>query len=194
MSARDRILERRARFVSTALVLAAGCSREQTPATRAPEKDVVPAVTAQPASSVKPPKDRPPLEAKVSDGGVEHRDQAVARIEKTHAAVSKLASSVPPPCPLEHADCKAKFAAFADEWARLEDDLLSFLPRCPAKTPDDKAVEAMLTAHRNWLGEWLKAIDEAGRIAAGDAGTAWNELREKAIDAHPQPCLKYYCP
>lgn len=194
MSARDRILERRARFISTALVLAAGCSREQAQATRAPEKDVQPTVSAQPASAVKPPKDRPPLDATVSDAGVVHREEARRQIDATYTAVEKLASSVPAPCPLEHADCKAKFAAFADEWARLEDELHAFLPRCPAKTPDDKAVEAMLTAHRNWLQEWLKAIDEAGRVAAGDAGTAWSDLREKAIEAHPQPCLKYYCP
>lgn len=199
MSTRDRILERRAKFITTALVFAAGCSREQgVGATKVPDGEGKPKSSlapAQPSGPVKPPPGRPALEATVSEAGVTHRSEAVARIERTYEATAKLAAAVPAVCPLGHAECKARFEVFANEWARLRDDLRGFFGRCAAKTPDDKAVEAMLRAHHAWLQQWLGAIEVAGRSAVeGDAGAEWEDLLRKAQDAHPQPCLKYYCP
>jgi len=200
MARDEEILKRRARFISTALVLAAGCSREQSQATRVPEADGKPSVATaqpQPVGPVKPPADRPPLDAKVSTAGESKRAESIASIEKTHAAMSKLAGAVPAPCGLNHADCMAKFKTFADEWARLRDELLDFSPRCPAKLPDDIAIDGMLSAHRAWLTKWLDAIEAAGKSAAlsqSDASNEWNKLRNDAIEAHPQPCLKFYCP
>ena len=199
MSTRDRILERRAKFISTALVLAAGCSREQgNGASKLPEAESKPAtsVTAvQAAGPVKPPPDRPSVDPKVSAAGVTRRTQMVEFIEKVHAATAKLASSVPAPCAFGHEECKARFVVFTDEWARIKDELRGFYPRCPAKLPDDVAIDKMLSEHHRWLTKWLAAIELAGRSAIqGDSGTEWDDLLQKAADAHPQPCLKYYCP
>lgn len=197
--ARDRILERRARFISTAMLLAAGCSREQSSPTKLPDTEVkaTDASTPPPAvkpASVKPPPDRPSLDAKVSDAGVTRRDGALEMINKAYGATEKLASSVPAPCTLDHPECKEKLAKFLDEWARIEDELHGFYPRCPAKLPDDIAVDKMLSAHAAWLREWLTSIENAAKSTVGDAGTDWEKLRNDAINAHPQPCLKYYCP
>lgn len=205
MSARDRILERRAKFISTALVLAAGCSREQgaskvpgaevrpAPAASAPA-DATPSVAA-PGGPVRPPPGRPSLEVSVSAAGAPDKTAALARIDEVYRKVEALAGAVPAACPLGHAECKARFEKFADDLAVTRASMQRFIPPCPAKKADDKAIEALMTAHDRWFHQWLAAIEAAGRAAvADDAGTAWADLMRKADEAHPEPCLKYYCP
>jgi hypothetical protein len=197
MSARDRILERRAKFIGTALALATGCSRDPAASIKSPDgdgKSVSTAVAGDKAPPVPPPTERPSLVADVSDAGVGARDDTVAQIKALEDATSKLAASVPAPCPLDHAACKARLRAFADEWARLQGDAVQLERRCPAKTPDDRAVETLMREHRGWLLVWLAAIQKAARASVQGGGAEWDELVQKAEEAHPQPCLKYYCP
>lgn len=200
MSTRDRILERRAKFISTALVLAAGCSREQTIATKVPDgegaKPTPGAIAPVKPGPVAPPKDKPSFEIHVTSAAAERRDLLVKHLEKLHEDVAKLAGSLPAACPMDDAECKARFQAVASEITRIQEEGIQHLfPRCPAKTADDKAIEKAIDEHAAWLRSWLAAIDKAVRGALqGDAGAEWDALLGSAAAAHPQPCLKYYCP
>lgn len=200
----EDILKRRARFISAAAILAAGCSRDQStskpvavPSTESKPTASAPAET-KPPPPVKAPADRPPLDPKVSTAGQAKRADAAARIEKVNAAVEQAAAAIPAGCPLHDPACRARFKVFHDDLAKLRDDVYDLhLVRCPPKTPDDKAVEDMLQAHQAWLYRWIDDIEKAGRAAADahdDAGSVWDELHKEAAAAHPHPCLKFACP
>jgi len=198
----DDILKRRARFISAAALLAAGCSRDRaTPGpTAVPSSESKPATTAnaKPPPPVKPPADRPSLDAKVSTAGQAKRADAAARIEKVHGAIEQVANALPAGCPLHDPVCRARFKVFVGDIERLREDVHDLLVvRCPAKAPDDVALEKLLQAHQTWLYRWLDDIDRAGRAAADqheDAGSVWEELHRDAASAYPHPCLKFACP
>lgn len=194
----EEILRRRARFVSAALVLASGCTRNRDGASPLPDSEAVKAAPSPPMPAppprVPPPPDRPALSAKVSAAGEPARDAAIKQIETLHASIEKLAGSIPAACELSETSCHARFKAFAEQIAKLDDDVYALHPpRCPAKLPDDIAVEKLRSEHRSWLDQWLRAIDVAAE-QMHDAGTAWHDLRTAARAAYPHPCLKFYCP
>jgi hypothetical protein len=204
MARDEEILKRRARFISAAAILAAGCSRDQatTKPVAVPSSESKPTASS-PAESkappaVKPPPDRPPLDPKVSTAALAKRADAAARIEKVNKAVEEAAGAIPAGCPLHDPACRARFKIFHDDLAKLRDDAYNLnLVRCPAKAPDDKAIEDMLQRHQDWLYRWIHDIEKAGRAAADvheDAGSVWDELRGEAESAHPHPCLKFACP
>ncbi len=194
----EEILKRRARFVSAALLLAAGCTREKDGAAPLPpaeaKKPQPPEAPTKPPPRVEPPADRPSLTAKVSAASATKLADATAKIEKIHATIDKLASAVPAPCVLDEPTCKTRFKAFAGELAKLDDEIYKLSPpRCPAKLPDDKAIEEMVGDHRAWLSKWKHDIENVA-TAALDAGTAWEDMRREAAMAYPHPCLKFACP
>lgn len=200
----EDILKRRARFISAAALLAAGCSRDQatTKPSAVPSTESKPQATASAAAKPPPPvpapANRPSLEATVSAAGQAKRADAAARIEKVHTAIEQAAGAIPAGCPLHDPICRARFKVFADDLAKLREDVYELhAPRCPPKLADDIAVEKMLSAHQTWLYQWLEAIEKAGRDAAdqhGDAGSVWEELHSEAAKAHAHPCLKFACP
>lgn len=194
----EEILKRRARFVSAALVLAGGCTREKEGATAVPAAESAKAKTPDPPVTpppkVPPPPDRPSLEAKVSAAAKTKLSDSQAQIEKIYAGTEKLAAAVPAPCALDETSCRGRFKAFADELAKLREDVYKLgPPRCPAKLPDEKAIEEMVGNHRHWLSTWLANIEKVATSAL-DAGTAWEDLRREAAMAYPHPCLKFACP
>jgi hypothetical protein len=193
---REEILKRRARFVSAALLIATGCTRAKEGAAPLPDSEAVKPMpeppTAKPAK-VKPMDERPSLDAKVSAAGEAKLKSKKDEIAKHYAVVDKLASEVPAPCVLTEKSCKERFQKFADEVAQEKFDLIHLAPRCPAKVPDDKAIEDMFERHRDWLMRWIFAINKAAGESA-DAGAEWEKIRDDAEAAHPQPCLKFACP
>jgi hypothetical protein len=194
----EEILKRRARFVSAALVLAGGCTREKEGASPLPAAESAKAKTPDPPVTpppkVQPPPDRPSLDATVSPAAKTKLTDAQAEIEKIYAGTNKLAGAVPAPCALDETSCHARFKAFADELAKLRDEVYQLgPPRCPAKLPDDKAIETMVDNHRRWLSTWLANIEKVATTAL-DAGTAWEDMRREAAMAYPHPCLKFACP
>ncbi|MBI2392309.1 MAG: hypothetical protein HYV09_22160 [Deltaproteobacteria bacterium] len=201
---RDEILRRRARFVSAALMLTTGCSREpaRTDAKAVPSTEAKAVASTpeppRPTPPVKPPADRPTFAITVSTAGEAKRAAAAASIEKIHAGIEELAGAIPIGCLLVEPTCRARFKVFATDVARLREDIYRLSPpHCPPKAADDKAVEAMLHAHRAWLGQWLDKVEDAGRAAAaaqGDAGSAWDELHAEAAKAYAHPCLSLVCP
>lgn len=201
---REEILRRRARFVSAALMLSTGCSREpaRTEVKAVPSAEAKasasPAEPPRPPPPVKPPPDRPSLAIKVSAAGEATRAAAAASIEKVHAAIEELAGAVPVGCMLTEPACRARFKVFAEDVARLRDDVYRlWRAHCPPKAADEKAVAAMLQDHQTWLGKWIDRIESAGAAAAaaqGDAGSTWDDLRADAAKAHAHPCLSIVCP
>ncbi len=194
---REEILKRRARFVSAALLLATGCTRAKDGASALPDteavKPVPPPPSTAPPAKVRPGEPRPILDAKVSAAGEPKLKVAKDEIEKSFAAIDKLAGSVPVACELGEKSCKERFRAFADEAARIRDDLIGMHMRCPPKAPDDKAIENLREEHRQFMLRWLIAIEKvAGETS--DAGAEWEKLKHEAAEAHPQPCLKFACP
>lgn len=202
---REEILKRRARFVSAALILATGCTREAdgNKASPLPTTEAKPSVAKPPAPPtpppVKPPANRPPLTAKVTVTGEAKRAEAAARIEKLYEAIEQTANAIPIGCDVAEPACKTRFKLFYDKVADLRDQTYALgPPRCPPKLADDIAVQDMVMAHRAWLFTWLDAIEKAGRESAlaqsGDAGTTLDDLHHEAAMAHPHPCLKFACP
>lgn len=193
---REAILKRRARFVSAALLIATGCTRPKDGATPLPDSEAhkpVPEPPVTPPAKVKPMDERPSLAVKVSPAGEAKLKATKDEIEALFVAVDKLAGSVPAPCVLTEKSCKERFAKFADEVAKQKSELIELAPRCPAKLPDDKAIEEMFQKHRDWLMRWIFAINKAAGESA-DAGAEWEKIRDDAEAAHPQPCLKFACP
>ncbi len=199
----EDILKRRARFISAAALLAAGCSRDQSttkpiavPSTES--KPVASAPESKPPPPVKAPANRPPLDPKVSTAGQPKRAEAAAAIEKVNTAVEQIASAIPAGCALHEPACRARFKVFIEDLAKVREDVYALqVVRCPAKLPDDIAIEKMLQDHQDWLNRWIYEIDKAGRAAADaheDAGSVWEELRNDAEKAYPHPCLKFACP
>ena len=197
MARDEEILKRRARFVSAALLLAAGCTKPKDGATAVPDSESVKQVPEPPVTpppKVKAPPDRPTLDVKVTPAAEKRRDDALAAIDKVHRAVDKLAGEVPAACVLSESSCKARFEAFANRLMQLRDDAYALSPlHCPPKLADDKAIEGLLGNHGGWLSRWLSEIEKvAGETA--DAGAAWEDIRSSAAAAHPHPCLKFHCP
>ncbi len=202
---REKILERRARFVSAALVVMTGCTREADgnkpgplPTTESKATVPKPAPPPKPPGAVPPPPDRPPLTAKVSVTGDAKRAAAAAKIEKIHEAIKQTADAIPAGCVLTDPACHTRFKLFHEKLAELREQVYELgPPRCPPKLADDIAVEAMVDAHRQWFGVWLHEIEKAGKEAAlsqADAGDEWEQLHHEAAAAHPHPCLKFACP
>ena len=193
----EEILKRRARFVSAALLVVAGCTHPKEGAVAVPDSEATkptPEPPVKPPPRVEPPANRPTLDAKVTAAADAERVGTVKQIETVYKLVDKLAGAVPAACVLSEPSCHARFKAFADQIAQAREDIRDLTPaHCPAKLPDDKALEALRSAHGAWLGEWLRSIEKiAGETA--DAGTAWEDLRVEAAKAHPHPCLKFSCP
>jgi len=199
----EDILKRRARFISAAALLAAGCSRDQatTKPTAVPSSESKPTVSvpeSKPPPPVAAPANRPSLDPKVSTAGQPKRAEAAAAIEKVNTAIEEISGAIPAGCPLHEPVCRARFKVFHDDLAKLRDDVYKLHEaRCPAKLPDEIAIEKMLQDHQNWLNRWLFSIEKTARAAADvheDAGSVWDELHNEAAKAHPHPCLKFACP
>jgi hypothetical protein len=141
------------------------------------------------------------MEAKVSTAGEAKRAAASARIDKIEKSLGELAGAIPAGCLLTDPVCRTRFKVFAEEVARLREEIYALHPpSCPPKLPDDKAIDHMVLAQRAWLGQWLDDVEKAGRASAealspqGDAGSTWDDLRADAEKAYAHPCLSFACP
>ena len=144
------------------------------------------------------PADRPKLTAKVTAAGEAKRAAEAAKIEAIHKSLFDLAGAIPAGCALGDATCRAQFKTFHDTLAKIRDDLyrLSRLG-CPPKLADDIAIQEMVSSHFLWLTQWAYDIEKVAHQAAdaaGDAGTAFNDLRIEADRAYAHPCLSFACP
>jgi hypothetical protein len=199
MSRRDEILARRARFVSAALVLALGCKGDKPNALAVPDaetKKATPAPEPKPPPKVAPPLNRPPVTAKVSVSGEAKRAAAAAKIEAIEKSIDELAGAIPAGCGLADTICRARFKAFADQLAKIREDIYALSPpACPPKLADDIAIQKMISQQHVWLSQWLDQVEKVGREQVrGDAGTAWQELYADAAKAYAHPCLEFACP
>jgi hypothetical protein len=160
-----------------------------------PEKKPEPPKAPPP---VKPPPDRPALTAKVSTSGEAKRAAASARIDKVEKAIEELAGAIPVGCDLAEPGCRGRFKAFAEEVAKLREQVYALHPLgCPPKLADDIAVDRMVLDQRSWLGQWLDEVEKAGKASAdaiADAGTTWEDLRADAAKSYAHPCLSISCP
>lgn len=203
MARDEEVLRRRARFVATALALA-GCTKEKPPSAEpVPTHEGKPTASTSttttstaPSPGVPAPADRPPRTAKVSPAGKAELDKLVKRIEALHDDLAKTAAALPPKCDLADKTCLATVRAYV---LKLGDhrDAIPDAPRCPPKGADAIAIEALRADHAAWFGKWLGAIDarlDALYAGSADAGGVLSGLRAEAVEAHPQPCLKYSCP
>ncbi len=199
----DEILRRRARFVSAAL-LVAGCSKDEgratitsTPSAEKATSSASSAPAPAPAAKVAPPPDRPARKATVSAAAEKQKEAVLAQIDKIHAALDALGTSVPVACATSDPKC---VAAWKDYFARLEGtrDSNVVMPACPPKGADATALDALRRAHAAWHELWLLDIDAATLAALKRAtesdqktlGLLWGDARS----AHARPCLSIACP
>lgn len=200
MSPKDRILRRRAQFVSAALLLS-GCHQSETGKANAvpsSEHKVVEKPDPKPPPVVKAPPDRPAFTAEVSTAGEAKRAAASAKIEAIEKSLEELGAAIPTGCDLNEPACKGRFKVFAEKVTQIQEQLqaLGNFP-CPAKTPDEGAIRRMILDQRTWLTRWLDEIEKTGRAQAdaiADAGKAWDDLRADAAKAYAHPCLEFSCP
>jgi hypothetical protein len=200
VSPKDRILSRRAQFVSAALLLS-GCHQPEAGKANAvpsSEHKVETKPEPKPPPVVKAPPDRPAFTAKVSTGAEAKRAAAAAKIEAIDKSLEELGGAIPTGCDLNEPACKGRFKVFAEKVTQLREQLsaMTMFP-CPAKNADETAIRKMIGEQYTWLTRWLDDIEKTGRAQAdaiADAGTAWDDLRADAAKAYAHPCLEFSCP
>lgn len=140
-----------------------------------------------PPPAVKPPANRPTLEAKVGVDGEARRAAAAAKIDKVYASIEELANAMPAGCNGSDPGCRKRFEVFGLELAKLRAaTALTEVPRCPKSSADDLAVAQMTKAQVAWLSSWIDEVEKVGRGGLVDPGSVWDELGKAADKAHPR--------
>jgi hypothetical protein len=201
---RERILLRRAQFVTAALSGLAGCN-PSSKVNEVPHPDPstkpIPAATA--SASAQPeaelPDGIPALDtpAGVSEIAKEQFDRLSKQVREVHEHLARAANAIPS-CMIADEACKKTFRTVADHLVQAEQGIQELGPRCPGKSKDAKMVDARVGEHRTFAKARLDKIRKrlASTLEAqGPAATkAWSDVFEASEHANPQPCLKYACP
>ncbi|MGZ3453690.1 MAG: hypothetical protein ACXVEF_29060 [Polyangiales bacterium] len=202
---RERILLRRAQFVTAALSgLTSGvaaCSKVNDVPRADPSNKPLPAVSA--SASSQPEAELPPglpsLEtpAGVSSIAKEELEKLAGKVRAVHEHLARAANAIPS-CSIADEACKKIFREIADHLVQAEQGIQHFGPRCPGTSKDAKLVDARVDEHRTFAKDRLAKIRQrlASTLEAQGPAAAktWTEVLNASVDANPQPCLKYACP
>jgi hypothetical protein len=207
MSERDRnkILERRALFLGSALAALAGCAR-QTPATEPGEPQVlsIPPTTgedpeaAPDATADTPPRapagqgDMPPLDIPngISERARQNYQSLVDRMKGVHKVLDDMQGMVPT-CTIKA--CEAKWKELAEKHFSL-DDAFRFSYVCPGSSAEAKAYMERHDAHMKFYQERRTALENELTAKLGKSGwDRYQELRNEISAANPRPCLSFAC-
>ncbi len=198
---RERILLRRARFVTAALSGLTACSKVSEAPRADPSTKPLPPVSASPSAQPEAelPADLPPLATPsgVSEMAKEQYERLAKQVRSVHEHLARAANAIPS-CKLDEEECKKAFRAVADHLVVAEQTIDELGPRCPGSSKEAKAVDARVDEHLEYARERLQKIRKRVTTALDaqgtDAGSTWEEIVQASVQAHPQPCLKFACP
>jgi hypothetical protein len=198
MDDRERILARRARFMTSAL-FALGCAGTGPKPSQQPV--VVPVATSEPttASAPVPPRaeptgEAPSLEVPADAKGIARNmyEALAERAPKLYAEMDALLRGAPAGCDLSGDACRKEWGRVAEKLADLAEDVAGLQPICPGTSEHGKRYSERVADHiaygRRRLAALAKSLDE--RFAEHGSTQSWVELRTQVEGrARAQPCL-----
>lgn len=208
-SIRRRILERRALFIGSALA-GLGCGPSGAPPTSPPPVVGVeptqqsPSATPadgsagpRPAPTAKP--DKPPaivIPAGVSGRARQSYDALTKTMGQVHQLLGEAESLLPDSCDILDPACEDKWSEVASRLSELR-RVHTFSYFCPGASEEAKQFAAVHAAQRELeqrrTGKLQARIDKALARSGPAAAERWEELKRKAYEAKPYPCLSIAC-
>lgn len=208
-STRRRILERRALFIGSALA-GLGCGPSATPPTSPPPVVGVeptqssPSATAadgsarpEPAPKAKPGK--PPaivVPEGASQQARQNYDALIKTMGQVHQLLGEAESLLPDSCDILDPACEGKWNEVAARFNDLR-RVHTFSYFCPGSSDEAKQFAAVHAAQREAeqrrTGKLEARIAKALAPGGQAAELRWEDLKRKAYEANPHPCLSVAC-